>query len=103
MSAFDLFLPRDEKVDSVCIPDTLFFHAPFIYSSLLRGLKFDHAMAALLDILGGHCREKPSKVTSNGAKRSGMPGNREGQGHYGLRMCFPSKDLGTVLFDISLP
>lgn len=27
----------------------------------------------------------------------------EGQGHYGLRMCFPSKDLGTVLFHISLP
>lgn len=53
VSAFDLFLPRDEKVDSVCIPDTLFFHAPFIYSSLLRGLKFDHAMAASLDLLGG--------------------------------------------------
>lgn len=107
MSALDLFLPHNEKVDSVCIPDALFFHASFMYSSLLRSLKFDHAMAASLDLLGGHwdsfCKEKPSKVTSDGAKTSGMSGSREGQGCYGLKMHFLSKDLGTVLFDISPP
>lgn len=103
----NLFLPRNEKVDSVCIPNALFFHAPFMYSSLMRGLKFDHAMAASLDLLGGYwdsfCKEKPSKVTSGGAKTSGMSCSREGQGCYGLRMRFLSKDFGTVLFDITPP
>lgn len=103
----NLFLPRNEKVDSVCIPNALFFHAPFMYSSLLRGLKFDHAMAASLDLLGGYwdsfCKEKPSKVTSGGAKTSGMSCSREGQGCYGLRMRFLSKDFGTALFDITPP
>ena len=59
VSAFDLFLPSNQKVDSVCIPCTLLFHTLFICSSFLRCLKSDHA--ALLDLPGGHqdsfCKE----------------------------------------------